>query len=90
MEHGPDSAAYAWMEGLTRTLLPVIEQTGVATAEHVGMDTRAARMRNEVVAKNAVVVLPPLIGAWTTKPLSRTAPSRPELSPRRCPGAGTR
>ena len=51
-----------------RTLLPLMQQTGVATAEEVGVDTLAARLRDEAVAKKAVLVLPPLIGAWARKP----------------------
>jgi ubiquinone/menaquinone biosynthesis C-methylase UbiE len=67
VEHGPASQAYTWIEQLTRTVLPLMEKTGVATAEDVGVDTLAARMRDEVVAKNAVLVLPPFIGAWARK-----------------------
>ncbi len=70
VEHGPESQAYAWIEQLTRTLLPLIQQTGVATPDEVGLETLAARMRDEAVAKNAVLVLPPFIGAWAHKPLA--------------------
>jgi ubiquinone/menaquinone biosynthesis C-methylase UbiE len=68
VEHGPESQAYAWIAQLTRTLLPLMQQTGVATADDVRVDTLAARMRDEAVAKKAVLVLPPFIGAWTHKP----------------------
>lgn len=68
VEHGPDALGYAWLEQLTRTLLPVMQQTGVATPEEVQVDTLAARIRDEVVAKRAVIVLPPFIGAWARKP----------------------
>jgi ubiquinone/menaquinone biosynthesis C-methylase UbiE len=68
VEHGPESQAYAWIEQLTRTLLPLMQQTGVATADDVRVDTLAARMRDETVAKKAVLVLPPFIGAWAHKP----------------------
>jgi hypothetical protein len=51
-----------------RTLLPLMERTGVAGAAEVGVDTLAARLREEVVALDATVVPPPLIGAWTRKP----------------------
>jgi ubiquinone/menaquinone biosynthesis C-methylase UbiE len=68
VEHGPESQAYAWIAQLTRTLLPLMQQTGVATADDVRVDTLAARMRDEAVAKQAVLVLPPFIGAWTHKP----------------------
>ncbi len=70
VEHGPDSQAYAWIEQLTRTLLPLMLKVGVATAEDVQIDTLASRMRDETVAKNAVLVLPPFIGAWARKPVA--------------------
>ena len=56
------------MEQVTRTLLPLMERTGLATAAEVGLDTLAARLREEVVAADATVVPPPLIGAWARKP----------------------
>lgn len=68
VEHGPDAQGYAWIEQLTRTLLPVMEKTGVATPEEVQVDTLAARIRAEAVAKQAVLVLPPFIGAWAYTP----------------------
>jgi hypothetical protein len=63
---GPDSPVYAYVAQTTRTLLPLMERTGVATATEV--DTAAARLREQVVAADATVVPPPLIGAWTRKP----------------------
>ena len=48
-----------------RTLLPLMERTGVASAAEVDVDTLASRLRQEVVANQAVVVPPPFIGAWT-------------------------
>jgi SAM-dependent methyltransferase len=68
VESGPDSPVYAWVAQTTRTLLPLMERTGVATAAEVGLDTLAARLREEIVAADATVVTPPLIGAWARKP----------------------
>jgi len=68
VEHGPEAQGYAWIEQLTRTLLPLMQKTGVATPEEVMVDTLAARIREEAVAKKAVLVLPPLIGAWARTP----------------------
>lgn len=68
VEHGPDSQGYAWLEQLTRTLLPLMQNTGVATPEDVAVDTLATRIREEVLAKRAVLVLPPFVGAWAHKP----------------------
>jgi SAM-dependent methyltransferase len=69
VESGPDSPVYAYVAQTTRTLLPLMERTGVATAAEVGVDTLAARLREEVVTADATVVPPPLIGAWTRKPV---------------------
>ena len=70
VEHGPDGLGYAWIEQLTRTMLPLMQRTGVATPDEVGVDNLAARIRDEVVTKNAVLVLPPFIGAWAHKPIA--------------------
>lgn len=67
VEGGPDSPVYDYMAQTTRTLLPLIERTGVATAAEVGIETLAARLRQEVLDQDAVVVPPPLIGAWARK-----------------------
>jgi len=68
VESGPDSLIYAWLTQTTRTLLPLMERTGVASAAEVGIDTLETRLRDAVVAADAVVVPPPLIGAWTRTP----------------------
>jgi SAM-dependent methyltransferase len=68
VEGGADSPVYGFIEQMVRSLLPAMEQTGVATAEEVGIDTLATRLREEALAKDAVLVLPPLVGAWTRKP----------------------
>ena len=58
----------AGIDHRTGLKLALMERTGVATAAEVGVDTLAARLREEVVAADATVVPPPLIGAWTRKP----------------------
>jgi trans-aconitate methyltransferase len=68
VESGPDSPVYAWAAQTARTLLPLMERIGVASAAEVAVDTLAARLREEVVAADATVVPPPLIGAWARKP----------------------
>ena len=64
VESGPDSPVYAYVAQVTRTLLPLMERTGVASAAEVQLDTLADRLRDEVVAADATVVPPPLVGAW--------------------------
>ena len=68
VESGPDSPVYAWLAQTTRTLLPLMERTGVASAAEVGVDTLEVRLREAVVAADATIVPPPLIGAWTRTP----------------------
>ena len=68
VEHGPDSP-YDLMAQNTRAMLPLIQRAGVASAEEVGVDTLAERMRAEATALDATLVTPPLVGAWTRKPL---------------------
>src|SRR5262249_15196575 len=67
VERGPDSPAYQQVADVTRTLLPLMERTGVATAGEVGIDTLASRLRDETVAVDATLVSPLLVGAWARK-----------------------
>lgn len=66
---GPDSPGYEVMAGALRGLLPLIERLGVAKAEEIQIDTFAARLRDELVATNGILIAPSLIGAWTRNPL---------------------
>jgi ubiquinone/menaquinone biosynthesis C-methylase UbiE len=70
VEHGPDSPLYALVAQNTRVMLPLMQRTGVATAEEVGVETLAQRMRAEAVGLGATLLTPPWIGAWTRTPLS--------------------
>ena len=68
IETGPDSGAYEYLAQTLRSLLPLIERTGVATKDQIDIDTLAARMREQAEAVNAVVRVPELIAAWTRVP----------------------
>lgn len=68
VERGPNSPIYEWTTQITRSLLPLMQQTGVATPEEVQVDTLAERMRREAVEKDCTLMTPPLIGAWARKP----------------------
>lgn len=67
VESGPDALIYDQAAQVTRSLLPLIERTGVATAEEIDIETLAARLRHESLALDATLVSPALIGAWTRK-----------------------
>ena len=67
VESGADSPAYAALAGIARTLLPVMEARGIATAVDVGIASLVDRLRAEAVATGATIYTPPLIGAWARK-----------------------
>ena len=67
VERGPDSLIYDQITQITRTLLPLMQRTGVATAEAVRIETLAGRIREQAVALNAMLISPSLIGAWAQK-----------------------
>lgn len=58
----PDGAAI--LAGIVRTVLPLIERTGVATAAEVGADTLQQRLSGELATSAAVFAHPMLISAW--------------------------
>ena len=60
----PDGAAI--LAGIVRTVLPLIERTGVATAAEVGADTLQQRLSGELATSAAVFAHPMLISAWGT------------------------
>jgi ubiquinone/menaquinone biosynthesis C-methylase UbiE len=67
VEGNPQSQIFEWLAGTVRSLLPMIEKTGVATREEVGIDTLADRLRAATVANGAVAHAPIFVGAWARK-----------------------
>ncbi len=65
---GPDFAGYGYLAGVIRSILPLIERFGIATAEEVDIDTLADRLRDEAVAGGGVVALQMIVGAFARKP----------------------
>lgn len=65
---GLEWAGYDYMAGLVRTLLPRFEQFGIVTAEEVGIDTFAERLRSEMVSERGVMTTRSFVTAWTRKP----------------------
>jgi hypothetical protein len=62
---GPDDPdGHALLAGIVRTLLPVIERTGVATAAEVDVETLQRRLGDELAAAQAVFAHPALTCAW--------------------------
>ncbi len=72
VEGSPHSQVFEWLAQTVRSLLPMIEKTGVATREEVGIDTLADRLRAETIARGAVVHAPIFVGAWSHTPAERS------------------
>ena len=62
-----DSPYYRLIAEFFRMLLPTLEGLGVATAAEVDVATLEERLRAEIRAFGAVVMTPPLVGAWAVK-----------------------
>ena len=56
---------YVYAANTFRSVIPLLERYGIATAEEVDVDTLPRRIREEVVATKRPVVIPPHIAAWT-------------------------
>jgi hypothetical protein len=54
------------LAGIVRTALPLLERTGVATAEQVGAETLQQRLSDELRIAAAVFAHPMLLSAWAT------------------------
>jgi ribosomal protein S18 acetylase RimI-like enzyme/SAM-dependent methyltransferase len=65
---GPDWPGYTFVAESVRSLLPRLEAVGAVTAAEVDVDTLAARLRDETVARSAIQALPAVIGAWARRP----------------------
>ncbi|WP_394827564.1 class I SAM-dependent methyltransferase [Pendulispora albinea] len=62
-----DANGSALLAGIVKSLLPVIERTGVAKAEDIAIETLASRLSADFAAADAVFVHPALLTAWATK-----------------------
>jgi SAM-dependent methyltransferase len=54
--------------GVTRTLAPQIVAQGIADEAELGLDTLQERIAKQVVARDAVILPPTVVGAWGTRP----------------------
>jgi ubiquinone/menaquinone biosynthesis C-methylase UbiE len=68
VEGGAQSPVYTYLTDTLRSLLPMAERTGVATAAEIAIETLVERLRQEAVENNACIMPPPLVGAWTRVP----------------------
>ena len=63
---GPVAAGYGYPVGVLRSLLPLIERTGIASAAEIDIDTLAVRLQEEALTHERVMFMPRVVGAWTT------------------------
>ncbi|MGQ0467049.1 MAG: methyltransferase domain-containing protein [Sporichthyaceae bacterium] len=59
-----DAPVWFW-SNVIRGVLPLLEQTGTATAADVDIDTLEARLTAELSAAHATMFVPPMTAAWT-------------------------
>jgi len=71
VEGSSDSLGYQIVAQVVKSLLPVMEKLGIANEKEVQIETLAQRLRDEVISRGAVIVLPPLVGAWTRNLLAK-------------------
>lgn len=58
------TTGYEPIVGVLRSLLPVIERSGIAEVAEIGIDTLADRLRDDAVAHERVAFGPRVVGAW--------------------------
>lgn len=66
---GAEFLIHEYLRDLIATLLPVMTQLGICSAEDVGLETLAERLREETMLRDGVSVMPSLIGAWVRLPV---------------------
>ncbi len=66
IESGRDSIAYAFTAQTLMSLIPTMEQLGIANAAEIDVDTLANRLRQQAVAGDHCIMMPRIIGAWAT------------------------
>ena len=64
---GREFAGYEYLAGVVRSILPLMERFGVATAEEVDVDGLAGRLRDEFVDARGTLGLQLLVGASARK-----------------------
>jgi len=59
---------YRWFAKTLRSLLPRIEQFGLASAAELDLDTLMSRMETEAATLHPQLIGPLQFGAWTKNP----------------------
>lgn len=67
MGGGANYEGYRWLAESVRSLLPRMIELGLVAAGEVDVDTLAERVRDEVIAGGGVMMLAPVVGAWSRR-----------------------
>jgi ubiquinone/menaquinone biosynthesis C-methylase UbiE len=68
-----ESPVYQLLAEAVRSLVPTLAKLNIASPAHVQIESLADRIREEVLARRAVVMSYGLVGAWAKKPLATAA-----------------
>ena len=66
--YGSNGAGPSLLTETIRTMLPAIEELGLASARDISIDTFEHRMRAELESANASMSSPLLVSAWSKLP----------------------
>jgi ubiquinone/menaquinone biosynthesis C-methylase UbiE len=61
----PAPLTASYLTETVRSVLPMMERFGIATASEVAIDSLARRLQDAVLAQHAAVLPPAVVGAWT-------------------------
>jgi ubiquinone/menaquinone biosynthesis C-methylase UbiE len=64
---GADWPGYEYLAETMRSLMPALQQFNRVDPAEIRIDTLADRLRDDVVSRNAIHMLPIMFGAWTRK-----------------------
>ncbi len=68
VESGPDSSYYEFLTDMLRSLMPVVEAAGLASAAEIDIDTLTERLRRDAVENERTLYPPRIVTAWTRLP----------------------
>jgi ubiquinone/menaquinone biosynthesis C-methylase UbiE len=68
VEASPARETARYLTETVRSLLPMMERFGVATASEVSIETLAQRLNDALLAADATLLPPAVVGAWTRVP----------------------
>ena len=65
VQSGPDAPYYEVLSDIVRSMLPVIEHAGIASAADIEISTLANRLRRDTVENKRVLYAQRVVSAWT-------------------------